>query len=301
MTDGSRKNFPHSQALALLRKARDLTQAELGAAVLEALDKTASSKGYAQKLVSLWERGEIRPSPEQIKALSVILRTDEATIQQGISKESSTPAIDLFNQLRDLQTAGGSSLLLACFSSPPKASVDPDTFNAVAEALVAGVAFALVVPYPASVRSINTSPVTELLESYYRTVRAQVEIYCRELVAKVGPEAGARVAVFVPNRASAASESALFPPHQERTVLVIRNLENLPSRSEKEKELYLWVKTSEIDALKPAAEEPPDALLSHLKLWESYFREIIDIWRLERTLTHERFATCTEWALARHA
>jgi transcriptional regulator with XRE-family HTH domain len=281
-------------ALARRRKSLGLTQADVGRAVLTELGRPEPTKGYAQKLLSLWEAGRSRPDSSQIQAYAKVLRTDEATIRAELPRVTSA-AIELFNGLRYLAGQGVSSIVLACVSSQPKAVVDPDTFDAVADALKAGVAFALVVPYPTTLRAARPSPARERLRLYYDAVRADVVEYAAALKARAGEHAS-KVAVLIPKELSElTADIPLYPPHQERPVLVIKSSSDQSDRARHQKELYFWIKTADIDELRPAAPEAADNPISQLRVWEAYFREIADVWSVHRSLAPNEFIECEDW------
>lgn len=275
--------------LAELRRRKRLSQAKLGLAVIKRLKQKAKSEGYAQKIASIWERGESLPTDKHVSALAAILEVSEAQIRQALAlKQSSIAAkkvtegekvslaITLFQGLEP------KSLVIACFSSPPVAvaSAHAPLFDAVVEAVKRGNSFGLVVPYPNVLKVDSIDRETRALETYYSAVRVAVERYAIQLRDAIGSAGESRIAVFAPK-----AESALvpLPPYWNRQVLVMRS----NGKAHPPSELYLWVRIQDLDALRPAVVEPPGTPFTEHAAWEAYFSQVISCWRVKKS-----FANC---------
>ncbi|MBY0494548.1 MAG: hypothetical protein K2Y23_10050 [Cyanobacteria bacterium] len=257
-----------SEKLIERRKALELSQAEVGVKVLRATTGAdAPSESYAQKIVSLWERRHLAPNDQQLAEYAKVLELDEEVVRALVA--GANFAVELFQQLKVEQHP---SLVLACFSSAPKAPSDPALVAAVVEFVQSGHGcFGLVVPYPKSV-DLPEIPGAEHLENIYRGVRLSVEAYAKELKRRAGPEAQNNVAVFVPCQDFG---KTLIPPYWSRQVLVVRALDGVSEQTE----LFLWVRTKDLDELRPAAVEAPEYPVTEHGSWTAYFQAITLAWR----------------------
>lgn len=286
-------------ALAVLRKDKKLTQAELGKQVFLRLNKEPSG-GYPQKKVSLWESGEGRPTPEECKALSEILEVPVKRIQAFFDPRAPHIASDVFEQLAN---SNSNAIIAACFSGPPVGPLYPDLLSTLEKGIDNKLCYAMVVPYP-KLQVKKGSASTERLQWYYESVLRKVREYCEELQRRVAPEKRENIALFVPR---AEHSSFPLPPFRSRYILSVQSVND----NKEDMGLYLWVKTAEIDQLQEVATtvalaepstptETRSEIREQLKEWEMYFNDILSVWRENQSLNREAIMANSDsmWKLA---
>src|SRR5579884_2098425 len=135
--------MPDTNRLAEARNGNPekLTQRDLGMR-MAAVMGIEMTPNYAQKKVSLWESGQGRPNSEEVTALAEVLKRSESEIESWFAKIPSS-AEELFDQLAESKSP---SLLVACYSGKPRATVDEGARRSLISALQANTSFAMVFP-----------------------------------------------------------------------------------------------------------------------------------------------------------
>jgi transcriptional regulator with XRE-family HTH domain len=274
-----------SNKLLIARNALSLTQKELGLKVALLTTGKSISDQYAQKKVSLWESGTSRPTPQEMAALSEILRRPESEIDAWFGRAPSS-AEELFTQLADSQLP---SLIVSCYSGKPRLTNDPRAWSALIAGLKANVFLAMIFPYPADFEEPDQPDDDfERLRHFYKDVWYAVEQHFRQLSMDLPPEKRERIKLYRPKLKGKAN--VLFPPvGNSRFTEVLQ----FTSETQLARTLYSWVETEQGDGFyRIGSFASGDIHASQLAVWDSYFGFVTKTWTRAQSLPAD---TATNW------
>jgi hypothetical protein len=261
-----------------------LTQKELGLKVALLTTGRSISDQYAQKKVSLWESGTSRPTPQEMVALSEILRRPESEIDGWFGRTPSS-AEELFTQLAESQLP---SLIVSCYSGKPRLTNDPRAGAALIAGLKANVFLAMIFPYPSDFEEPDQPDDDfERLRHFYKDVWYAVEEHFKQLSMDLPPEKRERIKLYRPKLKGKAN--ILFPPvGNSRFTEVLQFI----SEAQLARTLYSWVETEQGDGFyRIGSFASGDIHASQLEIWESYFGLVTKTWTRTQSLPD----TATNW------
>lgn len=256
-----------NQSLSALRKAKGLSQEELGKAIALRL-KRPIGISYAQKKISIFESGDVAPTAEEIRALATELDVDVDVVQSAIAGLAPHEAESIIGQFT---VAGGRSLVASCILSRPRSKILDGTNAAIKQAVEENnVSVAVFVPYSAVVNLPETSDHTNHLVGEYAVVRKSILEANLVFKSSLTPARADAVALYVPK----ADANILIPPVLRQFSLTLQEDANgLISKS-----LHIWTPRTDIDAARPVKSTSVYTLEEQIEAWESFFGDVISHW-----------------------
>jgi transcriptional regulator with XRE-family HTH domain len=231
---------------------------------------------YAQKKVSQWESGQTRPNRNETETLARIFGLQPDDVEASFSKSAPLSAADMLN---DLAESTKPSLVIACYSGKPRATLMSDVRNAVIKGLSQNVWFAMFFPHPlALAKSIEPFASGQLLgfyESTWQQVRTNFDKFRDEL----RPTHKRRIMLYGPPRFKEGA-NLLVPPSNNRYTLVTEMIGEGEFRST----LYSWLETEGVDGLFRVGTFSIQSAAAQIPVWQAYFGDILVHWKLHHSL-----------------
>ena len=255
-------------SIASWRKAKSLTQEDLGKAIAERLRRPIGDS-YAQKKVARFESGASTPTTEELYAMAEILGVEPEALK-SVAARAPLEGASRLGELGVLDEDGW-SLMAVCTLSRPRPQILDESFKAVEEAIAKRhFSMAIFLPYPSAVNLSETSDHVNNLIGYHARVRKSLLEANLIFMNALGPELSKSVALYAP-RADVAG-TVLIPPVFRQYALTLRQERpNAPIS----KSLDMWTPSYETDVSRPVRATGVYSLDEQMDAWESYFGDII--------------------------
>jgi transcriptional regulator with XRE-family HTH domain len=253
-----------------LRRSLGYTQLKLGLLVAREIKKHFS-KPYAQKKISQWESGITRPNEEESNALAHLFGLGRPEIEQFFSKAAPLSAADM---LEDLSISAKPSLVIACYSSKPRATLVQDVRKALANALTANVSFAMFFPHPLAIDPSLAASFDDDLLKYYCDTWNQVLAHYKDLRSDLIPAKRKNIILYAP-KPPLRGANILVPPSNIRYTLVTQTV----GQADFQSTLYSWVETESVDGLYRVGTFSLQKAASQIPAWQGYFGKVISHWK----------------------
>jgi hypothetical protein len=262
--------MPDTNRLAEARNGNPekLTQRDLGMR-MAAVMGIEMTPNYAQKKVSLWESGQGRPNSEEVTALAEVLKRSESEIESWFAKIPSS-AEELFDQLAESKSP---SLLVACYSGKPRATVDEGARRSLISALQANTSFAMVFPYALEIED-NADEDAETLLHFYKDVWFEVKALWELLYSSVQPDRREKNLKLY--RPAVSGKANIFSPPigNSRFTEVIQ----VPTSGQPSRTLHSWVEAEREGLYRIGTFTSRDVHDRMLRVWDAYFGAITRTW-----------------------
>lgn len=253
--------------LTRARKANFQSQREFGKAVAEKLNDSISMY-YAQKKASLWESGELMPTPREMHTMSEILYLPLKDLEESFSGVLPFSPADL---IRALAKTSGEGLIASCFTGRVKSEPFEEDADALREAVNAKVSVAIFFPFPLeSIAAAKQEYAAGLTNNHRVAWRTAVKFW-KALRSLCENSELAQVKLYRPKLEGGAN--VLFPPIFHRSTLLCER-ENGRTKVE----LYTWTQGKESDGFYKISGRSLEDTESQAEAWELFFGDVFDQW-----------------------
>jgi hypothetical protein len=259
--------------LTRARKERFPSQRDFGQAIAEKLrasgpdgERYPMTPSYAQKKASLWESGQLKPTPDEMRAMSGILELPLAELEESFS--TGVLPCGAGDLLRNL--APGQGLIAACFTGRVKPKLFPEDETALREALGSHVRLAIFFPFPLDSASPAKAEYAEALNHHHRDAWRSVVKFWKLLRSFVRDANPTTVKLYHP-RVKAAN--ILFPPIFHRPTLLCERAEGRTKV-----DLYSWTQGKENDGFYKISDRSVEDADLQAEAWELFFGGVYAHW-----------------------
>lgn len=259
--------------LARARKGRFSSQREFGLAVASKLQGTEPAysikDGYAQKKASLWEAGQLKPTVDEMNAMSELLGISIQELQESFSTGVlPSAASDLF---RFLAKAPGQGLIASCFAGRVRPKLFQEDEEALREAIKGKVTMAIFFPFPLASALSAQNEYSDALTSQYRHVwRTVVKFW--KMLRSLDDSAQSAVKLYRPRTVDGGA-NVLFPPMFHRATLLCER-----DRGRTKSALYTWTQGTESDGFYRVEGRSLEDSQQQAEAWELFFGNVYDRW-----------------------
>lgn len=271
-----------TSTLALLRKAKGMSQLELGLAVAEKLgDKIGTT--YAQKKIARFESGKASPTAREAKVIAALLGVDLDTLQSAVSRAPNEGGAYVRDQIAGV-TKTGRCLICSCMLSGPRSTTLDESAAESKKAIENNkTKIAVFVPFPGKLGLPEiTSDDTHTLFGYYAGVRRSVLDSNSAFKQTLEPSHRNNIALYYPREDVYKGSGLLLPPGFRQFILFIRqDAEDGPFV----KNLMIWTPGVDGDEARPARETAVYSIDEEIILWEAFFGGIVTTWMASGELT----------------
>src|SRR5579871_3217713 len=185
-----------AETLVALRKARNLSQEQLGTLVAKHLKRTIGV-GYAQKKIARFEAGTASPTLGELEAIAVVLGVPIETLDLGTTTRPNE-AVSVIDELT-APTNEGRCLMASCLLSRPRPTPLGETYAAVKEAIERDLTIATFVPYPNVIYIPDASEEIAILQGSYSNIRRSVNEANFNFTKSLDPERARKaIALYFP-------------------------------------------------------------------------------------------------------
>ncbi|MHB1865539.1 MAG: hypothetical protein ACYCPS_05295 [Candidatus Saccharimonadales bacterium] len=223
---------------------------------------------YAQKKASLWESGQLIPTPREMQAMSELLYLSLKELEESFSGVLPYSTADL---IRNLAKTSGEGLIASCFTGRVKSKMLEEDEDALREAVNAKVSVAIFFPFPlesiAAVKQEYSAGLTNNHQVAWRTVVKfwkALRSFCEN------PES-AKVKLYRPKLEGGAN--VLFPPIFHRSTLLCER-----TNGRTKAELYSWTQGEESDGFYRISGRSLENSEDQAAAWELFFGDVFDQW-----------------------
>lgn len=256
--------------LASLRKAKELTQGEVGRQLANLLNQKIGPS-YAQKKIARFETGAAAPTDRELEALASILKTEVAVVRELVSKAPQEVVAVV-----DQAAARGRSFMANCMLGRPRPVPIPESYQAFRTAIDEhNFSLAVFLPYPSTVVVPNPTRQISNLVGYYTRVINDVMEANREFKNSIrkNPQS---IALYAPRPELLQTSAILIPPVLRQYTLMIQQSD--PPTGSLKKSLHVWTPGKDVDIGRPVRATGTYSLHDQIDAWESFFGEVIPHW-----------------------
>ena len=264
-----------NEILIRARKSKFSTQEAFGSEVANTLRSRFPEKkhltisaGYAQKKVSLWESGQLIPTPDEFQVISELLSLPMPELKHSFSVGVlPSSAADIF---RELASPPGQGLIASCFTGRVRPDLFPEDEEALREAFEKSLGMAIFFPYPlesaTQARDVYSATLTQQHRDVWRTV---VKFW--KMMRSIAPDPNAPTVKLYRPRIT--ESSVLFPPAFHRSTLFCKR-----DRGRIKVDLYTWTQGPESDGLFKVADRSLEDSAKQREFWELFFGDVYEKW-----------------------
>ena len=253
--------------LTRTRKASFPSQREFGKAVAEKLNDTISMN-YAQKKASLWESGQLTPTPREMQAMSELLCLPLKELEDSFSGILPFSTADL---IRNLAKTSGEGLIASCFTGRVKSRLLEEDEDALREAVNAKVSVAIFFPFPLESIAAAKQEYSAGLSNNHRVAWRTVVNFWKALRSLCENSELAQVKLYRPRLVGGGN--VLFPPIFHRSTLLCER-----TNGRTKVELYTWTQGKESDGFYRINDRSLEDSESQAGAWELFFGDVFDQW-----------------------
>jgi transcriptional regulator with XRE-family HTH domain len=260
-----------ADTLVSLRKAKHLTQQQLGEQLSEFLGATIGPS-YAQKKVARFEAGLAAPTDQELQALAKILRVKLDLLREIVAR-APKQAEEIITQV----ASKGRSLIATCMLARPRPEPLAESSAAIRSAVEEkDFSVAVFLPYPGVVHipDARFHDVSNLVGYYARVIndvtRATLA-FKRSLKKRVDA-----VALYTPKPEILKSSALLIPPIFRQFSLTVHQAD--PPSGPITKALNAWTVGSVTDTSRPIKGTGTYTLDDQIDAWQSYFGQVVSNW-----------------------
>jgi transcriptional regulator with XRE-family HTH domain len=267
-----------AHSLASLRKARELTQEQVGRQIAQILGRPIGAS-YAQKKIARFEAREAAPTNRELEALAKILEMD-IEVLRPIFARAPEQGMSVIEQV----ASRGRSLMAICMLSKPRPQPLPDAYEAVREAISQReFSVAAFIPYPSSVNLRTVSHAVNNLVGYY--TRAINDVLENNTTFKKSlKKRREALAVYVPKPELLKLSAVLIPPIFRQYSLTVQQAQpNGPLT----KQLHVWTPGKVVDTGRPIKATGAYSVQDQVDAWQSFFGQVIPHWIEKKKLIAE--------------
>jgi hypothetical protein len=236
-------------------------------AVAKELTETISMT-YAQKKASLWESGQLVPTPREMKAMSEILSLPLKELEDSFSGALPFSTADL---LRDLARTPGEGLIASCFTGRIRSRLLEEDEEALREAVNAHVSVAIFFPFTLE-SAVTTKPeYSAFFRNNHWEVWRTVVKFWTDLRWLCEDSKKSQVKLYWPKLVGGGN--VLFPPIFHRPTLLCEK-----TNGRIKIDLFSWTQESESDGLYRIAGRSLETTDYQATAWELFFGGIFEHW-----------------------
>jgi hypothetical protein len=225
------------------------------------------STTYAQKKVSLWESGQLIPTPEEMQAASDLLDLPLKDLKESFSGILAYSTADF---IRGLARVPNPVLIAGCFAGRVRSQLMEEDESALREALNSNVSMAMFFPFTLEYATAAPPEYADGLSGNHRnTWRSLVRFL--KILRTFGEPASRRVKLYRPGLTAAAN--VLFPPIFHRPTLLCERVNGRPRV-----QLYSWTQGSEYDGFYGIGGRSLEDGEVQAEAWQLFFGEVFERW-----------------------
>lgn len=264
----SREVYTSNQLLTRARKANFSSQRDFGRAVAAKLGESISVN-YAQKKASLWESGNLIPTPNEMWAISEILNVPPRELEESFS-----PGVLPFSAadlIRSLARSSEQGLIASCFPGRVRARLLEEDEDALRQAIQGTVSVAIFFPFPLESLTAAGAEYAQALTNNHREVwRSIVKFW--KIIRSFSPDsAGTKVRLYRPRDTGGAN--VLLPPMFYRPTLLCDRRNGITKV-----DLYTWTQGDEHDGFYRIGGRSLEDSEFQAEAWELFFGGIFSHW-----------------------
>jgi len=257
------------ETLASLRKAKGLSQEELGKTIAEALNRPIGPT-YAQKKIARFEAGTAAPNENELRVLAEKLDRPVEVIRSLIPPRSPQEIDSLVGQF-----GPGRTLMASCVLSRARPRVLDDTTVSLKSSIEEkNLKIAAFLPYPAASSFPAVSDHINTLIGYYARIRRSVSEANVAFKQSLPGESSEAVALYSPKSEVTGSAAVLIPPIFRQYTLTVQ----VDPTGNIQQSLHIWTPGADADLARSVKGTGAFTLEEHVEAWSAYFGQILEHW-----------------------
>lgn len=229
---------------------------------------------YAQKKVSLWESLQLVPTPDEMQAISNLLKMPLKELKESFAGILPFSTADF---IRGLARSPNRVLIASCFAGRVRSQLLDEDEAALREAFNGNVSLAMFFPFTLESATTAKPQYAEGLSSNHRQVWHSL-VRLQRILRSFGEAVTHRVKLYRPRLAVGAN--VLFPPIFHRPTLLCERANGRTKMS-----LYSWTQSSEYDGFYGIGGRSLEDSELQAEAWELYFGDVFNQWNATGELT----------------
>jgi hypothetical protein len=222
---------------------------------------------YAQKKVSLWESGQLIPTPDEMNAISILLGLALKDLKDSFSGILAYSTADF---IRGLARSPNPVLIAGCFAGRVRSQLLEEDEDALREALNKNVSLAMFFPFTLEYATAARADYAEGLSGNHRSTWRSLVRFLK-ILRTFGEAASHRVKLYRPALTSGAN--VLFAPIFHRPTLLCER-----ANGRTKVQLYSWTQGSEYDGFYGIGGRTLEDSEVQAEAWQLYFGRVFDQW-----------------------